>query len=60
MDTSRIGEPEHVSISAQVERELRDELLALAEIHDRSFSAELRRALRQYVLAARLAREGNQ
>lgn len=43
---------EKMTISAEVERRLRDELLALAERNDRSFSAELRVALRAHILAA--------
>jgi len=39
-----------VPISAEVEADLRDEMKALAVDGDRSFSAEVRRALRWYVL----------
>jgi hypothetical protein len=40
-----------VPISAEVEGDLRDEVKQLAATGDRSFSAEVRRALRWYVLA---------
>lgn len=36
-------------VSAQVPVDLIDALTAIAEQHDRTFSAELRRALRAYV-----------
>lgn len=42
---------ELVSISAQVPASLRDQLQAVAAEHDRSLSAELRRAIRDYVEA---------
>ena len=38
-----------VTISAQVEAELRDRLRELAEENERSFSAELRLALKAYL-----------
>ena len=40
-----------VPISAEVEADLRDDVRELAKQGDRSFSAEVRRALRWYVLA---------
>ena len=40
-----------VTISAMIEQSLRDDLQRLADAGDRSFSAEVRRALRWYVLA---------
>lgn len=40
-----------VPISAMIEQSLRDDIAALAKAGERSFSAEVRRALRQYVLA---------
>lgn len=42
-----------VPISATVERSLRDEIAELAKKGDRSFSAEVRRALRLHVMAER-------
>ena len=46
-----------VHIGAEVEEDLRDELLRLARKNDRSFSAELRRALRLYVLEHQITSE---
>lgn len=40
-----------VPISAEIEEDLRDDIRALARDGDRSFSAEVRRALRWYALA---------
>jgi hypothetical protein len=40
-----------VPISAEIESGLRDQVKALAAEGDRSFSAEVRRALRWYVMA---------
>jgi hypothetical protein len=40
-----------VPISALVEQSLRDEIAELAQVNERSFSAEVRRALRLYVLS---------
>ena len=40
-----------VTISAIIEKDLRDDVQKLAKQGDRSFSAEVRRALRWYVLA---------
>lgn len=45
--------PKSVQISASVEEDLRDDLAALAKEAERSFSAEIRRALRLYVLSQR-------
>jgi hypothetical protein len=44
-------------ISAMIERTLRDEVQQLADDGDRSFSAEVRRALRWYVIAEAAYRE---
>lgn len=44
-------ELQDVPISAMVEASLRDQIAALAKKEDRSFSAEVRRALRLHVLA---------
>ncbi len=46
---------ERVSVSAFLPAQLRDQLEALAQQNDRSFSAELRRAIRQYVENGRAA-----
>jgi predicted transcriptional regulator len=46
-----LSDVKEVLLSVRVEEELRDDLKALAEANDRNFSAELRRALRLYVLA---------
>jgi hypothetical protein len=40
-----------VPISAEIEGDLRDDMQALAKAGDRSFSAEVRRGLRFYVLS---------
>ena len=44
-----IREREFVNISAQIEVALRDEFKQLAEDRERSFSAELRLAMREYL-----------
>jgi hypothetical protein len=46
-----------VPISAMIEQSLRDEIAELAKAGDRSFSAEVRRALRWYVLNEPAARQ---
>lgn len=46
---------QRVSVSAFLPAQLRDQLEALAREHDRSFSAELRRAVRHYVESGRAA-----
>jgi predicted transcriptional regulator len=40
-----------VLVSARIEEDLREELKKLAKENERSFSAEMRRALRIYVLS---------
>jgi hypothetical protein len=47
----KLGPEEEVTISARVEKRLRDDLAALARMNERSFSAELRRAIRLHVMA---------
>jgi hypothetical protein len=42
-----------VPISAEIEGDLRDDMQALAKAGDRSFSAEVRRGLRFYVLSSK-------
>jgi hypothetical protein len=44
-------ELQDVPISAMLEKSLRDEIAELAKLNERSFSAEVRRALRLYVLS---------
>lgn len=40
-----------VTVAARIEEDLRDDIAKLAHEADRSFSAEIRRALRWYVIA---------
>lgn len=44
-------ELQDVPISAMVEQSLRDDIARIAKAEDRTFSAEVRRALRLHVLA---------
>lgn len=44
-----------IQISAQIEQSLRDELAELAKEGERSFAAEVRRALRMWVLSQKKA-----
>lgn len=46
-----------VPISAMIEQSLRDDIDELARENDRSFSAEVRRALRWYVLNEKAPRQ---
>lgn len=46
-----------VHIGAEVEESLRDELKDIAKRNERSFSAEIRRALRLHVMASRATEE---
>lgn len=47
-----------VSISAMIERSLRDEIAAIAEENSRTFSTEVRLALRLYVLSVNGKKNG--
>jgi predicted transcriptional regulator len=47
----KVQPQDEVTVSARVERRLRDDLQQVADRNERSFSAELRRALRLHVLA---------
>jgi len=50
-------EIKEVTISARIEESLRDDLQRLAAENERSFSGEIRRALRLYVMGAQMKEE---
>jgi predicted transcriptional regulator len=53
-----MAEQDHVQISARIPADLAKQLERRAEQEDRTFSAELRRAIRLYLAPARQPAEG--